>query len=57
MNGFTWLLLSFPVYLLAKGRFVDYVKIASGGNGSAAPTSVGTRPKGLGGLNNNQAVA
>lgn len=28
-NGFTWLLLAFPVYLLSKGRFVDYIGIAS----------------------------
>lgn len=27
-NGFTWLLLAFPVYLLARGRFVTYVKLA-----------------------------
>lgn len=27
MNGFTWLLLAFPVYLLAKRRFVDYVQL------------------------------
>jgi len=29
MNGFTWLLLAYPVYLLAQGRFVDYVALAS----------------------------
>lgn len=27
MNGFTWLLISFPVYLLAKGRFINYVQL------------------------------
>lgn len=25
MNGFTWLLLAFPIYLLAKGRFTSYI--------------------------------
>jgi len=28
-NGFTWLLLAFPIYLLSKGRFVDYMSVAS----------------------------
>lgn len=27
-NGFTWLLLAYPVYLLAKGRFVNYITLA-----------------------------
>lgn len=29
MNGFSWLLLSFPVYLLARGRIVDYVALGA----------------------------
>lgn len=37
MNGFTWLLLAFPVYLLAKRRFVDYVQLLGSGE-SAAPS-------------------
>ncbi len=28
MNSFSWVLLSLPVFLLAKGRFVDYLKLA-----------------------------
>lgn len=27
VNGFTWLLLSFPVFLLARGKLVKYVKL------------------------------
>ncbi len=27
INGFTWLLLAFPVYLLAKGRFSSYLAL------------------------------
>lgn len=27
MNGFTWLLLAFPIYLLAKGRFTSYITL------------------------------
>lgn len=27
VNGFTWLLLAFPVYLLAKGRFTAYLSL------------------------------
>lgn len=29
MNGFSWLLISFPVYLLAKGRIVNYVALSA----------------------------
>lgn len=28
INGFTWLLLAFPVFLLARGKFVVYAKLA-----------------------------
>lgn len=31
-NGFTWLLLAFPVYLLSRGRFVDYAVMAGSGD-------------------------
>ena len=27
VNGFTWLLLAFPIYLLAKGRFTSYLTL------------------------------
>jgi len=27
VNGFTWLLLAFPIYLLAKGRFTTYLTL------------------------------
>lgn len=27
MNGFSWALLAFPVYLLAKGRFMYYANL------------------------------
>lgn len=29
INGFFWLLIAFPVYLLANGKFVSYVKLAA----------------------------
>lgn len=51
VNGFTWLLLAFPVYLLARGRFVSYLKLTGA-------TGVGVSSTGGGslGLNNNQAI-
>lgn len=27
INGFTWLLLAFPIYLFAKGRFTTYLTL------------------------------
>lgn len=27
VNGFTWLLLAFPIYLFAKGRFTNYLTL------------------------------
>lgn len=55
MNGFTWLLISFPVYLLAKKRLVNYFGLASGNmsSGDVAESGSTLNP---GGLNNNQAV-
>lgn len=29
MSPFVWLLLAFPLYLLVRGRFSDYVKLAA----------------------------
>lgn len=31
MNGFTWLLLAFPIFLLAQGRLVTYAKLTGSG--------------------------
>ena len=28
MNGFTWVLLAFPLYLLANGKLVSYAALA-----------------------------
>lgn len=36
-NGFFWLLLAFPIYLLANGKFVPYVKLTSKGSETAVP--------------------
>lgn len=57
MNGFTWLLISFPVYLLAKRRLTNYFGLASGKTvgGEVAQTGKGGTSN-PGGLNNNQAV-
>lgn len=50
-NGFFWLLIAFPVYLLAKGQFVNYVQLLGTGNGTTGTI------KAMTGLNNNQALA
>lgn len=50
-NGFFWLLIAFPVYLLAKGKFVNYVQLL--GTSSGVVPAPGAKPTGL---NNNQAV-
>lgn len=55
MNGFTWLLISFPVYLLAKRRLTNYFGLASGKTVSGGGEQTGTTIN-PGGLNNNQAV-
>ncbi len=48
-NGFFWLLVAFPLYLLANGKFVKYVQLlgTSAGTGSQKVQT---------GLNNNQAI-
>ena len=55
MNGFFWLLIAFPVYLLANGNFTPYVQLlgAQPGAAPAAPTN----PMLQMGLNNNQGIA
>jgi len=37
INGFFWLLVAFPVFLLANGKFVEYVKLTSKGAAPAVP--------------------
>ena len=54
MNGFTWLLLAFPIYLFAKGRFVNYVTLT--GMQTGAGEGVSNTGGGYLGLNNNQAI-
>lgn len=54
-NGFFWLLIAFPVYLLANGKFVNYLKLLGTTGGDVAGSgSQGSSNRG--GLNNNQAV-
>jgi len=50
-NGFFWLLIALPVYLLANGKFVNYVRLLGTSDGVVA--APGAKPTGL---NNNQAV-
>jgi len=50
-NGFFWLLVAFPIYLLAGGKLVGYIQLLGTGSGTAGTTNVQT------GLNNNQALA
>lgn len=44
INGFTWLLLAFPVFLLARGKFVKYIQltgIKSDGEAAASRGATG----------------
>jgi hypothetical protein len=48
-NGFFWLLIAFPVYLLASGKLTGYIQLlgATAGTGTTKAQT---------GLNNNQAI-
>lgn len=52
-NGFLWLLVAFPIYLLANGKFVSYIQLLGTSAGTTGPA---TNPLLQQGLNNNQAI-